>query len=154
MDLDGPSSSPPLRHTSLPPSSAPGPGSSSNGHSTPRRARPIADALAFDNDDVDGMQVDEEAGARRRGRPRTQNNAADVPLVRDPVSESVREAFETFLKTYVRDFLEFTSFYTFFCLQIYCRNCPSCNPCLRWRRSHRCRRRTGVYRTNPHNARV
>ena len=46
MDIDGPSSSPPLRHTSLPPSSAPQ--GSSNGHSTPRRPRQVADALAFE----------------------------------------------------------------------------------------------------------
>ena len=49
-------------------------------------------------------KAEEEASARRR-RPRTQATVADIPLVRDPVGEGVREAFETFLKTYVRDYI-------------------------------------------------
>ncbi|KAF7792871.1 hypothetical protein EIP86_003972 [Pleurotus ostreatoroseus] len=102
MDVDGPSSSPPMRNTSLPPSSAPDPLPSSNGHSTPRRNRPIANALAFDNEEQDDAQAEEEASARRR-RPRTQGTVADIPLVRDPVGEGVREAFETFLKTYTSE---------------------------------------------------
>lgn len=106
MDVDGPSSSPPVRQTSLPPSSAPQPSASSNGHSTPRRPRPVADALAFDNDDAEDAQAEEEGGRTRRGRGRAQGNAADIPLVRDPVGESVREAFETFLKTYAHIFLQ------------------------------------------------
>lgn len=98
MDVDGPSSSPALRHTSLPPSSAPQ--ASSNGH-TPRRARPVADALAFDDED-DDMQ-EEDTSQRRRGRPRNTQTTinVDVPLVKDAVGESVRESFETFLKTFV-----------------------------------------------------
>ena len=73
----------------------------SNGHSTPKRSRPVADALAFDDEAGEDSQAEQEAGARRRGRPRMQGNVADIPLVRDAVGESVREAFETFLKTCV-----------------------------------------------------
>lgn len=98
MDIDGPSSSPPLRHTSLPPSSAPQPSASSNSRNgTPRRARPVADALAFGDGDEEGADVEQENGPRRRARPRQMN--PDVPLVKDAVGESVRESFETFLRT-------------------------------------------------------
>ena len=99
MNVDGLPSSPLMRHTSLPPSSAPDPSQPSNGHPTPRRSRPVADALAFDDEAGEDTKNEQEAGARRRARPRTQRNAADIPLVRDAVGESVREAFETFLNT-------------------------------------------------------
>ena len=79
------------------------PSTQSNGRPTPRRTRPVADALAFDDEAGDDAQNGEVAGARRRGRPRTNGNLADVPLVRDAVGETVREAFETFLRTYARD---------------------------------------------------
>ena len=101
MDIDGPSSSPPLRATSLPPSSAPQ--ASSNGHSTPRRSRPVADALTFGDEDGDEMP-DDDAAPRRRGRPKQTLNV-DVPLVKDAVGESVRESFENFLKTCVQPYL-------------------------------------------------
>ena len=97
MDVDGPSSSPPLRHTSLPPSSAPQ--GSSNGHNTPRRARPVADALALGDEDGSDMPQD-DGPIKRRGRTR-QTVDVDVPLVKDAVGESVRESFENFLRTYV-----------------------------------------------------
>lgn len=103
MDIDPSSSPPPVRNTSLPPSSGPGPSLPSNG--TPRRTprRPVADALAFDDED-DGQATEareqEEATARRRRKVRGQINL-DVPIVRDAVGESVRENFETFLKTWV-----------------------------------------------------
>ena len=97
MDVDGLSSSPPLRHTSLPPSSAPQ--ESPNGRGTPRRPRPVADALALGDEDGSDMPQDDGA-PKRRGRTRP-NVAVDVPLVKDAVGESVRESFETFLKTYV-----------------------------------------------------
>ncbi|KAJ3547826.1 hypothetical protein NM688_g5364 [Phlebia brevispora] len=103
MDVEGPSSSPPMRQTSLPPSSIPDPVTSSNGQTSPRRSRPIASALAFDNDDADEAQAEEETTGRRRAKPRTQGTVADIPLVRDPVGESVRESFERFLKTYTSE---------------------------------------------------
>ena len=95
MNIDALSSSPPLRATSLPPSSAPQ--ASSNGHGTPRRPRPVADALTFGDEDGDDMPEDE--APRRRGRAKQTINV-DVPLVKDAVGESVRESFENFLKTY------------------------------------------------------
>ncbi|GJE84311.1 DNA replication licensing factor Mcm6 [Phanerochaete sordida] len=101
MDLDGPSSSPPARHTSLPPSSAPQ--DSSNGHSTPRRPRPVADALAFGDEDGDDVPQDETAARRRRAPGGRQALTQDVPLVKDAVGESVRESFENFLKTFTED---------------------------------------------------
>ncbi|KAI0700584.1 MCM-domain-containing protein [Cytidiella melzeri] len=102
MDIDGPSSSPPLRNTSLPPSSAPQLGDSSNSRNgTPRRPRPAADALAFRDEDGEEREQD-DAEPRRRGRPRQQPNA-DVPIVKDAVGESVRESFETFLKTFTEE---------------------------------------------------
>ena len=104
MDIDGPSSSPPLRHTSLPPSSGPQPGrATSSRNGTPTRPRPAADALAFgDEDGDDGTQ--DTAEPRRRARMRQSQMNADVPVVKDAVGESVRESFEVFLKTYVCSF--------------------------------------------------
>ncbi|KAI0092185.1 mis5 protein [Irpex rosettiformis] len=103
MDIDGPSSSPALRHTSLPPSTGPQPGGSSNSrNSTPRRARPAADALAFgDEDGEDGTQGTVEP--RRKARTQQSQMNADVPIVKDAVGESVRESFEVFLKTFTEE---------------------------------------------------
>ena len=102
MDVDGPSS-PPLRYTSPPPSSAPNLGLSSPGRSgsaaTPRRGRRQSDALGLPDDEAE--EVDPNANqSRRRGRARNQINV-DIPIVKDAVGESVQEAFETFLRTYV-----------------------------------------------------
>jgi hypothetical protein len=98
--MDGLSSSPPLRHTSLPPTGASGTGSSSNSRNgTPRRKRPTADALAFGDEDGGGREQDNTE--QRRRRPRQQQMNGDVPIVKDAVGESVRESFEAFLKTYV-----------------------------------------------------
>lgn len=99
MNIDPSSSpaSPAVRDTSLPPSSAPGPSLPSNGGSTPRRA-PRRDALAFDDEEGGGREH-EEATSRRRRKARGQMNL-DIPIVRDAVGESVREAFETFIKEY------------------------------------------------------
>ncbi|PSR93780.1 hypothetical protein PHLCEN_2v4675 [Hermanssonia centrifuga] len=102
MDVDGMSSSPPLRHTSLPPSSAPQPSASSNNRSTPRRSRPVTDALALGDDDPEDVEAEEGAASRRKARPRTQAGV-DIPLVKDAVGESVRESFETFLKTFTEE---------------------------------------------------
>lgn len=124
MDIGGLSSSPPLRATSLPPSSAPQ--ASSNGHGTPRRRRPVADALTFGDEDGDDMPED-EAAPRRRGRARQIINV-DVPLVKDAVGESVRESFENFLKTYARippERIESDRV-----SQIHRRNIPSHDSCL------------------------
>lgn len=100
MDIDGPSSSPPLRHTSLPPSSAPDPTSSNGRNGTPKRPRQTNDALAFD--DADREDGEEEVqGTRRRARPRQGQLDGNIPIVKDAVGESVRESFEAFLKTYV-----------------------------------------------------
>ena len=101
MNID-PSSSPPVRNTSLPPSSGPGPSLPSNGGTTPRRTprRPARDALAFDEEDDGEAKEQEDATNRRRRKARGQINR-EVPIVRDAVGESVRENFENFLKTYV-----------------------------------------------------
>ncbi|EPQ59167.1 MCM-domain-containing protein [Gloeophyllum trabeum ATCC 11539] len=90
-------SSPQAPRSSLPPSSAPVASQSTNG--TPRRTNQTADALALDEAEEVG---EDETGARRRRRPRTQLNA-DVPVVKDAVGESVAEAFETFLRTYTEE---------------------------------------------------
>ncbi|EKM59274.1 uncharacterized protein PHACADRAFT_113769 [Phanerochaete carnosa HHB-10118-sp] len=101
MEIDGPSSSPPARHTSLPPSSAPQ--ASPNGHATPRRSRPVADALAFGDEDGDDIPQDETAPRRTRAPGGRQTLTQDIPLVKDAVGESVRESFENFLKTFTED---------------------------------------------------
>lgn len=93
-------SSPPLRQTSLPPSSAPLPSSNSNGLSqTPRRNRSTADALTFGDEDADEARAEDDVGARKRRRARGQGLNSDIPIVKDAVGESVQESFETFLKT-------------------------------------------------------
>lgn len=94
-------SSPPLRQTSLPPSSAPLPSFNSNGQSqTPRRNRQPADALAFGDEDADDTRADDDdVGTRKRRRAKGQTLTADIPIVKDAVGESVQESFETFLKT-------------------------------------------------------
>ncbi|KAH9947165.1 MCM-domain-containing protein [Amylocystis lapponica] len=103
MDVDGISSSPPLRHTSLPPSGAPAPSQSSNGRgSTPRRRRQTADALALGDDEADEAAPNDGASARRRRKARGQIES-DVPVVKDAVGESVQESFETFLRTYTEE---------------------------------------------------
>jgi DNA replication licensing factor MCM6 len=96
MDFDEPSSPAALR-SSLPPSSAPNPTQTTNGRS-PRR--PAADALTFGDDEADEDNGDEDAKSRKRKRAKGQVNA-DVPLVKDAVGESVRESFETFMRTCV-----------------------------------------------------
>ncbi|KAI0941350.1 hypothetical protein AcV7_002950 [Taiwanofungus camphoratus] len=101
MDVNG-VSSPPLRHTSLPPSSAPVASQSSNGQSTPRRNRQPVDALAFGDEEADEAGERDENSARRRRRARGQFNA-DVPIVKDAVGESVQESFETFLRTFTEE---------------------------------------------------
>ena len=128
MDVDGPSSSPPLRHTSLPPSSAPQ--GSSNGHSTPRRPRPVADALAFGDEDADDIPQDEAAPRRRRAPGGRQALTQDVPLVKDAVGESVRESFENFLKTCVC-LLSYLVLLTR-AFQIHGRYLPSNDTCFGW----------------------
>ncbi|KAI0638417.1 MCM-domain-containing protein [Trametes polyzona] len=101
MDVDG-ASSPPLRNTSLPPSSAPYASQSSPARSraTPRRNGP-SDALGLADDEADDTGND-GARSRRRKAPRGQVNA-DVPIVKDAVGESVQEAFETFLRTFTEE---------------------------------------------------
>lgn len=107
MDVDGVSSSPPLRQSSLPPSSAPVASQSSNGRSTPRRIRPSgrgSDALNLGDDEAEEVPDGDDAGARRRRRPRGQGQLnADVPIVKDAVGESVQESFETFLRTFTEE---------------------------------------------------
>ncbi|KAL7282586.1 hypothetical protein ACG7TL_004057 [Trametes sanguinea] len=102
MDVDG-ASSPPLRYTSLPPSSAPlGTQSSpSRSQATPRRPRQQADALALADDEAEEAEQN-GAPSRRRRAPKGQMNA-DVPIVKDAVGESVQEAFETFLRTFTEE---------------------------------------------------
>lgn len=101
MDVD-PSSSPPMRHTSLPPSSGPMPSLPSNSDSTPPRRTPTrsaGNALSLGDDDVaDTANGDGPARRRRKPKANAQINV-DVPIVRDAVGESVRENFEAFLKT-------------------------------------------------------
>ncbi|KAK7462684.1 MCM DNA helicase complex subunit mcm6 [Stygiomarasmius scandens] len=99
-------SSPPAHRSSLPPSSAPDihdtqsiNGESSQSRGTPRRR---VDALTLD-DEADEEQAQEADGARKRRRPRNQQQPGDVPLVRDAVGESVAESFETFLKTFTEE---------------------------------------------------
>ncbi|KAK7695399.1 hypothetical protein QCA50_000035 [Cerrena zonata] len=98
MDVDA-SSSPPMRHTSLPPSSGPMPSLPSN--STPPRRTPnrsAGNALSLGDDDA--ADTNSDGPARRRRRPKANAINVDVPIVRDAVGESVRENFETFLRTY------------------------------------------------------
>ena len=104
MDVDGISSSPPLRHSSLPPSSAPAGSQSSNGHHTPRRGTPQRnrapiDALNLEDDEAEEADENQEQATRRRRRPRNQQLDGDVPMVKDAVGESVQESFEAFLRT-------------------------------------------------------
>ncbi|TFK94209.1 MCM-domain-containing protein [Polyporus arcularius HHB13444] len=104
MDIDG-ASSPPLRYTSLPPSSAPLPTPSSPGGSqaTPprNRNREQSDGLGLADDEA--VEAEQSgAASRRRGRPKNQVNL-DVPVVKDAVGESVQEAFETFLRTFTEE---------------------------------------------------
>jgi DNA replication licensing factor MCM6 len=90
-------SSPLAPRSSLPPSSAPDPTQSTNGRS-PRRNVP--DVLALGDDEAQEDETQTDAADRRRQKPRGRP-AGDVPLVKDPVGESVAESFETFLKTFV-----------------------------------------------------
>ncbi|EEB91844.1 hypothetical protein MPER_09732, partial [Moniliophthora perniciosa FA553] len=99
-------SSPPALNLSLPPSSAPDALDlrSENGDATSNRGgtprRPTADALTLgDEDMVDSQQT---ASSRRRRKVQGQMNG-DVPLVRDPIGESVTETFESFLKSFTED---------------------------------------------------
>ncbi|KAH9943221.1 MCM-domain-containing protein [Epithele typhae] len=101
--MDG-TSSPPLRYTSLPPSSqqlgrsSPAPNGS---RATPQRSRNQSDALGLPDDEA--AEVDETGpSTRRRVRPRNQANG-DVPIVKDAVGESVQEAFEAFLRTFTEE---------------------------------------------------
>ncbi|KAI0727346.1 MCM-domain-containing protein [Fomitopsis betulina] len=108
MDVDGISSSPPLRHSSLPPSSAPPGSQSSNGHNTPRRGTPQRnrapiDALNLGDDEAEEVDDNQEQAARRRRRPRNQQLDGDVPMVKDAVGESVQENFEEFLRTFTEE---------------------------------------------------
>lgn len=93
MDFAGLSSSPPALRSSLPPSSAPFPSHPTNGSSP---GRPVQDALALGDDEAEEETQDTAGGRRRR---RQKGNAADVPIVKDAVGESVADSFETFLKT-------------------------------------------------------
>ena len=90
-------SSPPAPRSSLPPSSAPNLSQSANGRS-PRR--PVADVLTIGDDEPQDDDSGGDAAGRRRRRAKGQP-VGDVPLVKDPVGESVAESFETFLNTYV-----------------------------------------------------
>ena len=94
------SSSPAFRATSLPPRSLPEPSLPTNGVSTSRRSTgpTTTNALDLGEDIPDESTNDEVASSRRRRRTRGQINV-DVPIVKDAVGESVRESFETFLKT-------------------------------------------------------
>ncbi|PFH51325.1 hypothetical protein AMATHDRAFT_3174 [Amanita thiersii Skay4041] len=94
-DLDFPSSIP-LNELDLPPSSAI-PEYSQETSTTPKRSLRTTDALNLDDDPQD--TTNDSSQARKRRRPRTQQNG-DVPLIRDAVGESVAESFETFLRTY------------------------------------------------------
>ncbi|KAI0650502.1 MCM-domain-containing protein [Trametes meyenii] len=102
MDIDG-ASSPPLRYSSLPSSSAPRPTHSSPARSqaTPRRNPQQTDALALADDEAEEVGQN-DAPSRRRKAPRGQANG-DVPIVKDAVGESVQEAFETFLRTFTEE---------------------------------------------------
>ncbi|KAI0832668.1 MCM-domain-containing protein [Trametes gibbosa] len=99
--MDG--SSPPLRHTSLPPSSAAHPTHSSppRSQATPTHNRRQPDALGFADDDPDDL-AQNGAPSRRKKGARGQVNA-DVPIVKDAVGESVQDAFETFLRTFTEE---------------------------------------------------
>lgn len=101
MDVDV-ASSPPLRNTSLPPSSAPYASQSSpvRSRGTPRRNRQPGDALGLADDEAEEVGQNGAPSRKRKGA-RNQANG-DVPIVKDAVGESVQEAFETFLRTYVR----------------------------------------------------
>ncbi|GBE79886.1 DNA replication licensing factor mcm6 [Sparassis crispa] len=99
MDANG-LSSPPLRHSSLPPSSAPVATQSSNGRSTPRRTR--TDALALGDEDAEPAAEGDDSTSRRRRRARGQLDI-DIPIVKDAVGESVQESFETFLRTFTEE---------------------------------------------------
>ncbi|OJT05372.1 DNA replication licensing factor mcm6 [Trametes pubescens] len=102
MDVDG-ASSPPLRNTSLPPSSAPYASQSSpvRSRGTPRRNRQPGDALGLADDEAEEVSQNGAPSRKRKGA-RNQNNA-DVPIVKDAVGESVQEAFETFLRTFTEE---------------------------------------------------
>ncbi|KAI0751036.1 mis5 protein [Daedaleopsis nitida] len=103
MDVDG-ASSPPLRFSSLPPSSAPLPTASSAGGSqaTPRRNRQQpSDGLGLPDDDAADDEQEGEPEKRRGGRRRRVN--MDVPIVKDAVGETVQDAFETFLRTFTEE---------------------------------------------------
>lgn len=94
MDIDG-SSSPIQTRSSLPPSSAPDPSnpqSVTNG--TPRR--PVAGALSLEDDE--GEENEQEGGEKRRRKTRARARG-EVPLVIDPVGETLSVNFEEFLKT-------------------------------------------------------
>ncbi|KAI3616575.1 dna replication licensing factor mcm6 [Moniliophthora roreri] len=99
-------SSPPALNSSLPPSSAPDALDlrSENGNATSNRSgtprRPTADALTLGDEDMADSQ--QTANSRRRRRAKGQMNG-DVPLVRDPIGESVTETFENFLKSFTED---------------------------------------------------
>ncbi|TCD69216.1 MCM DNA helicase complex subunit mcm6 [Steccherinum ochraceum] len=102
-----PSSSPVFRATSLPPSSAPDPSPPTNGISTSRRStgtpsRRTTNALDLGEDVRDDTTNEESESNRRRRRARGQINI-DVPIVKDAVGESVRDSFETFLKTFTEE---------------------------------------------------
>lgn len=128
MEIDGPSSSPPARHTSLPPSSAPQ--ASPNGRTIPRRSRPVADALAFGDEDGDDIPQDETAPRRTRALGGRQALTQDIPLVKDAVGESVRESFENFLKTCAS--LSSSLLKADWILQVYRRCCSSYDTRLGW----------------------
>ncbi|KZT05647.1 MCM-domain-containing protein [Laetiporus sulphureus 93-53] len=103
MDMDGVSTSPFLRHSSLPPSSAPFASEAPNDRSsTPRRPRPTADALDLGDDQMDDAIDAEGTTARRRRRARGQLDE-NIPIVIDAVGESVQESFETFLRTFTEE---------------------------------------------------
>ncbi|OCH88332.1 MCM-domain-containing protein [Obba rivulosa] len=103
MDVGGASSSPPLRHTSLPPSSAPFPSQSSSGQRTPRRERQTANALSFGDEEAGEAREDDDPNVRRRRKARGSQLNVDIPIVKDAVGESVQESFETFLRTYTEE---------------------------------------------------
>ncbi|KAK7062043.1 DNA helicase [Favolaschia claudopus] len=82
----------------LPSSSFPNPTPSSPtaGRSAPR---PATNALSLEDDEPEAQEEQQATGSSRRGR-RPRNHGEDVPLVKDPVGESVVETFERFLKTF------------------------------------------------------
>ena len=112
-------SSPPAPRSSLPPSSAPNLSQSANGRS-PRR--PVADVLTIGDDEPQDDDSGGDAAGRRRRRAKGQP-VGDVPLVKDPVGESVAESFESFLNTYVSCY--FRAIQIIIRYQLYRR----CSPC-------------------------